>query len=78
MGARLVAQGGDEPVGEVTPDGLFEAIERWLFRHPLVPGERADVIEDPLRGRRGDLCEHGGTHETGIGHGCPDGDPWRE
>ena len=36
-------------------DRLFEAIERWLLRHPLVPGERADVCEDP-RARRGATC----------------------
>ncbi len=75
---RLVAQGGDEPVGEVASDRRFEAIERWLFWHPLLPGEGADVIEDPLRGGRGDLRENGGTHGTGIGPRSPTDDPWRE
>ena len=65
--ARLFAQRGDEAVREVPADRLFEALEGRLFGSPLWSSEGGDVREDPRRGRWSDLCEHGGTHGTGIG-----------
>ena len=75
---RRFAQRGDETVRELPADSLLQALQRRLPWSRVGSGKGRDVREDPCRGRRSDLYEHGGTHGTGIGYGRLTDDPWRE
>ena len=72
----LVAESGDEAIGEVTTERCLETIESRSLR--AAPRDCAYIGEQTRRAGRSDLCENGGTHVSVIGGRSLGADPWRE
>jgi hypothetical protein len=70
-----VAQGCDEPVGEVAAESLLQPNQRRLSRLVILPSEGIDVREESGGLGRCGIREHGGTHATSIGVAIPNADP---
>ena len=74
----LVAERGDESIGEVAAESGLEAIERGRLGDCVFPGDCADIGEEAPRSGRRDRSKDGGTHVPSIGRGSLHVDPWRE